>query len=210
MRIGRLHIITDIDVQHRYTHAELAEHAIAGGADTIQYRSKSLDVAGMLHEAGAVREVCRARGVPIIINDRVDVCLAIEADGVHLGRGDMPIDVARRLLGPGFIIGGTARTVEHVLEARRLGADYVGVGPVFGTTTKQVDHVLIGLDGVRSIADAAALPVIAIAGITHRNAGQVLQAGADGVAVISDVCAAVDVRAAAERLAHVVAAVGTH
>jgi thiamine-phosphate pyrophosphorylase len=204
-RIGRLHVLTDTTLQTRHTAARLAELAIAGGADTIQYRSKATNMHALVADASSVVEVCRAAGLPCLINDRVDLCLAVDADGVHLGREDMPIDIARRLLGPGRIIGGTVRNVEHLREAVRLGADYVGLGPIFGTTSKHVSLAPLGLDVVREVASASRIPVIGIAGITVANAAAVVAAGAYGVAVIGAVCAAEDVTAAARALATILA-----
>lgn len=195
--IGRLHVITDTTIQQRYSHAELAERAIAGGADTIQYRSKSPDIRAMIQEAREVGHVCRRAGVPFLVNDRLDVALAVDADGVHLGRGDMPIAVARRILGGGKIIGGTVRNPEHLREAVQDSADYVGLGPIFGTTSKALAIEPLGLEMIRRVTAAAAIPVIAIAGITTLNVAAVLEAGAYGVAVIGAVCAAEDVAAAA-------------
>ena len=198
--IGRLHVITDTTVQSRYSAAELAMLAIDGGADTVQYRSKAADMRALIAEAASVRDVCARAGVLFLVNDRVDLCLAVDADGVHLGREDMPLDIARRILGPNRIIGGTVRGVDHLIEAERLGADYVGLGPVFGTTSKQVPLAPLGLGVVGDVARAASIPVVAIAGITSANAASVIGAGAHGVAVIGAVCAADDVRAAASEL----------
>jgi thiamine-phosphate pyrophosphorylase len=199
-RIGRLHVITDTTLQHRYSHAELAELAIRGGADTIQYRSKSPDIRLLLREASEVREVCTHYSVTFLVNDRVDVALAVDADGVHLGREDMPLPVARKLLGPDRIIGGTVRNREHLRQAIRESADYVGLGPVFGTASKSVAHDLLGLEVVRQVSAESTIPVIAIAGITVANAGEVIAAGASGIAVIGAVCCADEVEGAAREL----------
>jgi thiamine-phosphate pyrophosphorylase len=196
--IGRLHLITDTQLQDRYSPAELAELAIEGGVDTVQYRDKSGDVRRMIDEAGQVLEVCRAAGVLMLVNDRVDVALAVNADGVHLGRTDMPIEVARRILGPDKVVGGTIRNADHLRTAMEQGADYVGLGPIFTTGSKQVDHPQLGLDGVRQVTTNASIPVICIAGITVASAADVIAAGAYGVAVIGAICNAEDpARAAA-------------
>jgi len=200
-KIGRFHLITDTQQQRRYSHAELAELAILGGADTIQYRSKSDDVRVMIDEALSVRHVCALHGVTFLVNDRVDVALAVEADGVHLGRGDMPIEMARRIMGERMIIGATIRNRAHLLDAVRASADYAGLGPIFGTSSKQLGIEPLGLDVVQEVCVEAPIPVIAIAGITADNVPDVMAAGAYGVAVIGAVCCADDVRAAAERIA---------
>jgi thiamine-phosphate pyrophosphorylase len=198
--IGRLHVITDTVLQTRYSHAELAERAILGGADTIQYRSKHPDIRVMIEEASLVAAVCRAHGVPFIVNDRVDVALAVGADGVHLGRGDMPVEMARRIVGEGMIVGATIRSREHLEEAVRAGADYAGLGPVFSTSSKSVGIEPLGIETVRVVCAGSPIPIIAIAGIDAGNAPSVIAAGAYGVAVIGAVCAADDVRGAAERM----------
>jgi thiamine-phosphate pyrophosphorylase len=198
--IGRLHVITDTVIQHRYSHAELAELAIAGGADTIQYRSKAGDIRAMIAEAGDVVAVCRAHNVPLIVNDRVDVALAVGADGVHLGRGDMPVGIARRIVGKGMIVGATIRNREHLAEAVREGADYAGLGPIFATSTKSLGIDPLGLEVVRDICASSPIPIIGIAGIDASNAGDVIAAGAYGVAVIGAVCAADDIAGAAAEL----------
>ena len=198
--IGRLHLVTDTNIQSRYTHAELAELAIEGGVDTVQYRSKQNDFRQLMSEAGAVAEVCRQRGVLFLINDRVDLCLAVGADGVHLGRNDMPIEIARRLLGPSKIIGGTIRNRAQLLESVESGADYVGLGPVFATASKSVDHAPLGLETISEVAHETPIPVIAIAGISEVTITQVLETGVYGVAVIGAIAAAADVAAAAARL----------
>jgi thiamine-phosphate pyrophosphorylase len=198
--IGRLHVITDTNVQRRSTHAELAALAIEGGADTIQYRSKDPDIRTMIAEAERVAAVCRAHGVPLIVNDRVDVALAIGADGVHLGRGDMPVEIARRIVGEGMIVGATVRNREHLAEAVRGGADYAGLGPIFATSTKIVGVEPLGLAAVRDVSSASPIPIIAIAGIDLSNVRSVIAAGAHGVAVIGAICSAADVRAATQAM----------
>ncbi|MCC7437411.1 MAG: thiamine phosphate synthase [Armatimonadetes bacterium] len=200
MHIGRLHVITDTTVQSRYSHAQLAELAIRGGADTIQYRSKESDFLELMKQAGAVAEVCRSANILFLVNDRVDLCLAINADGVHLGLRDMPVGIARGILGNTKVIGGTIRNANHLALAEREGADYVGLGPVFATSSKQLAIPPVGLETVRHVARVATIPVIGIAGITAKNARSVVEAGAWGVAVIGAVCAAEDVAAAAQKL----------
>lgn len=200
--IGRLHVITIEDDGSRpyRSPAELALQAIRGGADTIQYRSKGSNLARMLDEALAVRSVCREHGVTFIVNDRVDLCLAVDADGVHLGRDDMPIPIARRILGSERIIGGTVRNVDDLERAEAASADYVGCGPVYATETKELPIGPLGIPGLHAVADAASIPVIGIAGIGEGNVAEVLEAGAYGVAVVSAVGRAYDPEAAARTL----------
>lgn len=199
-RIGRLHVLTDETVQDRFSHLEIARRAIAGGADTIQFREKRKGARELVEIAGAICGVCRAADVPFIVNDRVDVALAVDADGVHLGRGDLPIAVARRLLGRGKIVGGTASTMEEAIEAREEGADYVGFGHIYATASKTKHGDPKGPGALRPICAALGIPVIAIGGIDETNFTAVLEAGAWGIAVIGSVCAAPDPARAASIL----------
>jgi len=198
-RIGRLHVITEGDDGGRpyRSHAELASMAIDGGADTIQYRSKGANFRTLIAEAGEVVWVCRERGVLCLINDRVDLCLAVGADGVHLGGEDMPIGMARRILGAEKVIGATVRDISDLRAAEAESADYIGLGPIFRTESKRLHIEPLGLERVAMVSRAASVPVIGIAGITAANAPEVIRAGAYGIAVIGEVARASDPRAAA-------------
>jgi len=191
-KIGRLHVLTDFHFQQIYTHAELTEMAIEGGADTIQFRQKHGSFRDILHEAEATARVCASRGATLLINDRVDVALAVGADGVHLGQTDMPLTAARRILGPDAIIGITTPTISLAKRAEQDGADYVGFGPVFATHSKASSINVQGLEAVLEICNSINLPVIGIAGITPNRAPDVIRAGAHGVAVMSAVTQASD------------------
>jgi len=199
-RLGRLHVLTDETVQSRFTHAELAEMAIAGGADTIQFREKKRSTKELVDIAETLRRVCRARNVPLIINDRVDIALAVDADGVHLGQRDLPVAVARKLLGPEKIIGGTAATLDEAIAVQNEGADYLGFGHIYSTTSKQKHGAPKGPEALAEICGALAIPVIAIGGIDQENFLPVFDAGAWGIAVIAAVCAAPDPTRAAREL----------
>ena len=196
--IGRLHVLTDETLQQRFTHLEIARLAAEGGADVVQIREKRAHTTReQVDLARRAREILPA-GVQLIVNDRADVALAAAADGVHLGRDDLAPDVARRILGAGHIVGGTANSIE---EARRRFADpldYLGVGPVYGTVSKQNPAPELGLDALARIARESPVPIIAIGNITPERVPEVLAAGAHGIAVLSGVaCAADPVRAAA-------------
>ena len=199
-RIGHLHVLTDETVQDRFSHTELAEMAIAGGADTIQFREKTKGAKQLVEIAGAIRRVCRDANVAFIVTDRVDVAIAVDADGVHLGRNDLPIPVARDLLGPDKIIGGTASTLDNAIEAQNAGADYVGFGHIYPTTSKKKNGDAKGPDGLREVCRVLTIPVVAIGGIGEENFTAVLDAGAWGIAVIAAVCAASDPARAARAL----------
>jgi thiamine-phosphate pyrophosphorylase len=192
VKIGRLHILTDTTIQSRFDHVELAEQAIRGGAEVIQFRQKSGTTLEMIQAAKRVRAVCRRAGVPLIVNDRVDVAIAADADGVHLGRDDFPIRLARQLLGPHRIIGGSAGSITEARAGYEEGADYLGCGPIHATATKPDAGPAAGAKLVSAIARVLPLPLIAIGGVTEADLDMLLGAGAHGIAVISAVCAAAD------------------
>ena len=179
--------------------ADIAAAAIRGGADMVQLREKMLDGRPFLDLAERIRTLTADTGTTFIVNDRVDIAAAAGADGVHLGQTDMPCDRARELLGPGTIIGVSAHNSDEGRRAERDGADYLGVGAVFPTSTK-ADTTEGGLELVRTMAATAIVPVYAIGGIDADNVGSVVEAGADRVAVCGAVIGADDVEAAARRI----------
>ena len=198
--IGRLHVITDIFLQTRYSHVELTEMAIAGGADTIQFRQKGGSTRQMIEAAGRMGRICNDAGVLFVVNDRIDIAIASKADGVHLGQDDFPIPLARELLGSEKIIGGSVGTLEEARRCLSEGADYVGFGPVFPTSSKDDAGPVSGIEALKKIVSAVSLPVIAIGGIDEKNAPDVIRAGARGIAVISAVCCQADPEKAARAL----------
>lgn len=187
-RIGKLHVLTDTSMQERFSHLELTSMALAGGADTIQFRSKSGSTRELIEIAGQMKELCSKSGVPLIINDRVDIAMAVNADGVHLGQDDFPITLARKMLGPDAIIGGSAGTLAEAEKCLAEGADYIGSGPVYGTSSKLDAGPATGIDNIIMLAGKINLPIIAIGGVTACDLNELLAAGAYGVAVISVVC----------------------
>jgi thiamine-phosphate pyrophosphorylase len=201
----RLCAITDVTGRPGLTHAAAAGAALAGGAPCIQLRAKNHPAAALLAEARAIRQAARAAGALFILNDRLDVALAAAADGVHLGQDDLPAARARRLLPPGTLLGISTHTLEQARRAVGDGADYIGVGPVFPTSTKETGYAPVGLAGLSAIAAAVAVPVVAIGGITPADAPRVIRAGAMAVALISALMAAQDItgatRAVLDRLA---------
>ncbi|MGD0230187.1 MAG: thiamine phosphate synthase [Syntrophorhabdales bacterium] len=199
-KIGRFHVLTDTLLQKDFSHVELARLAIAGGADTIQLREKAGSTREMIRVAHEMQLVCREAGVTFIVNDRVDVAIASHADGVHLGQGDLPIPLARKLLGEGAVIGGSAGTLEEARACLMEGADYVGFGPVYETASKDDAGPASGLDLLEEIVRTIGVPVIAIGGISPGNIPRVMQAGAHGIAVISAVCCQRDPEEAARIL----------
>jgi thiamine-phosphate pyrophosphorylase len=184
----------------------VAAAAARGGVTIVQLRDPDATTRGLIAAAEALQAVLAPHGVPLVINDRVDVALAVGADGVHLGDRDMPAATARRLLGPGRIVGVT---VHDAAEARAVDteiADYAGIGPVFATTTKAEARPAIAVDGFRALRRLVPLPVVGIGGIDAARTADVIAAGADGVAVVSAICAAADPEAAARAIAAAVAA----
>lgn len=199
-----LYVITDAKLSRGRSHLEVIRAAIAGGATVVQYREKEGTTRQMIEEARALRELARQAGVPFIVNDRVDIALAVDADGVHVGQDDMPAPLARKLMGPERIVGVSVDNLEQALQAERDGADYVGAGPILATPTKPDAAPPIGLEGLAEICRQVSIPVVAIGGINETNAAAVIAAGAAGVAVVSAVVAAPDVEAAARRLREIV------
>lgn len=168
------------------------EEALGAGVTLLQYRSKYKDGGAMYQEALALKELCDRYHVPLIINDRVDVALAVGAAGVHVGQDDLPCRVVRNLVGDDFLIGVSAHNSEEAREAAAAGADYLGCGAVFGTATKAGVGTL-GLERLRSIRQAVSLPMVGIGGVKATNYGQVLATGANGAAIISGILAATDI-----------------
>ena len=187
-QIGKLHILTDTVLQSRFSHMEITRLAIAGGADTIQYRQKSGSTREMIEVARNMKRLCSEAGVTFIVNDRLDVAIAAEADGVHLGQDDFPIPMARGLLGEGRIIGGSAVTLDEARKCLSEGAGYVGFGPVYPTSSKDDAGPVSGIDILKQVVEVIPLPIIAIGGVSAENIPDVMRAGAHGIAVISAVC----------------------
>lgn len=198
--IGKVHVLTDVELQSRFSHLELTRRALAGGAHVVQFRQKAGATRELIELACQMGRLCREAGAVFIVNDRVDVALASEADGVHLGQSDFPIPLARRLLGEGRIVGGSAATLEQARRCVEEGADYVGFGPIYPTGSKADAGPGRGLGLLREVASAVPVPVVAIGGIDAGRARAVLEAGARGVAVISAVCCQEDPAEATRRL----------
>ena len=204
MTAPRLYVILDRSVAGGRDLDAILAGALDGGAEMIQLREKTCPSGTLFPLAQRLRARCRAAGVPFIVNDRVDLAVAVDADGVHLGQDDLPPAAARALLKPGMILGLSTHSVEQAKAAQAAGADYVAVGSMFPTATKP-EFQLVGPALARQVRPVVRVPLIGIGGITPDNVGDVIAAGVDGVAVISAVCAAPDPRAAARRF---VAAIG--
>jgi thiamine-phosphate diphosphorylase len=193
-----LYVILDRAAARGRDLVDVLEATIAGGCRMVQLREKEWPPGRLWPLAERVRGRCQAAGVTFIVNDRLDLALAVDADGVHLGQEDLPAERARTLLRPGMILGLSTHSVAQARAARATGADYIAVGSMFPTPTKP-DFELVGPDLIRKLRGEIAVPLIGIGGITHDNVAEVIRAGADGVAVISAVCAATDPEAATRR-----------
>ena len=195
-----LYLVTDRGSSRGRAAADIVREAVAGGVTCVQLRDKHSPTRELIAEARRLKALLRPVGIPLIINDRLDVALAVEADGVHLGQQDMDIADARRLAGPAMLIGISVESLTDAVRAERQGADYLGISPVFATPTKTDTAAPLGLEGVERIRQAVGLPLVGIGGIKADNAAAVIAAGADGVAVVSAIVAADCPRTAAAEL----------
>ena len=195
-----LYLVTDRILSRGRSTCEIVEAAVAGGITVVQLREKDCTTRQFIAEARLLKELLLGTDIPLIINDRLDVALAVGAEGLHLGQQDMPIADARRLAGPDMVIGISAESLDDALRAQAEGADYIGISPVFATTSKKDAAAPLGLEGIRRIRRVVKLPLVGIGGITLTNAAEVMQAGADGVAVVSAIVSALCPRTAAAAL----------
>ena len=195
-----LHVLTDRDWSCGRDFLTVATAALDGGATMIQLRDKTASTRLLIEEGLALRTLTRERGALLIVNDRLDVALAVEADGAHVGQEDMPVALARRLLGPERILGVSAATRQEAEEAMAGGADYLGVGPIYPSQGKADAGPATGVELLTELAEQYTIPLVAIGGITAANAAEVIRAGASGVAVITAVVHAEDIVAAARNL----------
>jgi len=200
-----VYVVTDETVAGGRSHAEIARLATAGGADVIQLRDKARSCSELVRIGREIAIIAHGAGAGFLVNDRLDVAIACGADGVHLGQGDVSCGVARQIAPPGFIIGVSVGSVAEARDAEREGADYVALSPVFATGSKHDAGPGHGPGLLRRIRSSVSIPVLAIGGIGPENAGEVIGAGADGVAVISAIAGAPDITGATRRMVAVVA-----
>ncbi len=200
-----LYLVTDRHLSLGRTTAEIVASAVKGGVSCVQLREKNLAKHEFLDKAEILKELLAPLDIPLIINDYPEIALAVNAEGVHLGQNDMSVREARDLLGKDKIIGISAECLEDAIRAEQQGADYIGVSPVFATTSKADTGMPLGLEGIRRIRRHVRLPLVAIGGITSENAGRVIAAGADGIAVISAIVSAVSPEKSARRLTELIA-----
>ena len=191
--LSGLYVILDPSVRPDRPLTEVLRSSTTGGANIFQFRNKTASMKEAYAEALPLRKLAAELGVLLIVNDRCDLALAVDADGVHLGQDDLPYADARKVLGPEKIIGLSTHSAAQVREADRLKPDYIGFGPIFTPGSKQDHDPVVGLDGLRAIRPLTSLPIFAIGGITLDQTRAVMQAGADGVAVISAILKAPEV-----------------
>lgn len=182
-KLGRLYLITDTEIQKKYSHYEIAEFAVKAGVDIIQLRDKSKPAGLLAEEAIKISRLCKKNNVLFIINDRVDIAMVSVADGVHLGKTDLPISEARKLLGNRKIIGGTAHNLKEALHCQKQGADYIGYGHIYPTSTKYKPEMPKGTKKLAEIVKKINIPVFAIGGINTGNISDVMNTGVHGTAI---------------------------
>ena len=201
----RLYLVTDRNCLQQQTLEQAVEQAILGGVTLVQLREKAITSKAFYERALRIKAICHHYNVPLLINDRVDIALAVEADGVHIGKSDLPCGVVRQILGKDKIIGVSARTAQQAIQAQADGADYLGVGAMFATSTKQ-DAQTVSIASLTQIRQAVTLPIVAIGGINHttlpalQQALQAADTSIDGVAVVSAILGQKDVKLASEKL----------
>ena len=197
-----IYLVTDDGCLQGRALIDCVREALEGGVTLVQYRAKTASSAEMYAEALQLKALCDSFNVPLIINDRLDIAMAVGAAGVHLGQDDLPCAAARKILGEDYIIGVSAHNPAEAKAALQSGADYLGCGAVFGTATK-ADVQKLGPDGLAAICKAKGLPVVGIGGVTADNYREVRAAGADGAAIVSGILAQPDIRATVEAIARV-------
>lgn len=197
-----IYLVTDDGCLQGRALIDCVREALEGGVTLVQYRAKTVSSAEMYAEALQLQALCDSFKVPLIINDRLDIAMAVGAAGVHLGQDDLPCAAARRILGEDYIIGVSAHNPAEAAEALQSGADYLGCGAVFGTATK-ADVKKLGTEGLTAICREKGLPVVGIGGVTADNYREVRAAGADGAAIVSGILAQPDIRATVRAIARV-------
>lgn len=200
----RLYLVTD-DQQDLTTLKNVVREAVAGGVTMVQIREKQADIGHFIERALAVKAVLKHTGVPLIINDRVDVAMAVEAEGVHLGQTDMPVLLARRIMGPDKIVGLSIETKQQLMEAQYLPVNYLGLSAIFATSTKTNINTQWGIKGLAEAVQLSALPIVAIGGINATNLQAVMATHVEGVALVSAICHAACPQQAARHCHNVLA-----
>jgi thiamine-phosphate pyrophosphorylase len=197
----QVYLVTDPDLAAGKDLSAIVEQAVKGGVSMVQIREKKASTLDFYQQALAIKKILRPYKVPLIINDRLDIALAVDAEGLHIGQSDLPYAIARQLLGKDKIIGLSVENIEQAKEANELDVDYIGLSPVFSTQTKEDIAKPLELEGIREIASFTKHPTVAIGGINKENTASILGAGADGVAVVSAIICSDTPELAAKELA---------
>ncbi len=200
----RLYLVTDHALCGARDLLRIVDDAVRGGVTCVQLREKTKNTRDFVAQAQALKHLLAPLHIPLVVNDRIDIALACQADGIHLGQSDMPVQDARRLLPEHVFIGWSVENLTHVKEASALPVDYLGVSPVFATPTKTDTAPAWGLSGLAQVRANTPLPLVAIGGIHTGNASEVLRAGADGLAIVSAIMSATDTTQAASDFSHIV------
>lgn len=204
-----LMFVTDDSIRDDNSFFAILEAALKGGATIIQLREKSCNTATFYRRAIRCKELCDTYKIPLIINDRIDIALAVNADGVHIGQTDIPFNVARRLLGKNSIIGLSVSTLEQAVKDNAQAADYIGISPIFSTNTKTTDLARpLGIAGLKAIRELYSKPIVCIGGIHKNNTKEIIDNGANGIAVVSAISKAEDPEAATKELKEIVCKTG--
>ncbi len=200
-----LYLVTDEKAGRGRDIIEIVKQAVKGGVTVVQLREKELNTRQFVERAAALKKILKPYNVPLIINDRLDIALAVEADGLHIGQNDMPLELVRKTVSGNMIIGLSVETIQQVRDAEELSVDYLGVSPVFSTPTKtDFDEKPWGLEGLRKAREISKHILVGIGGINAGNAEDVIKAGADGIAVVSGICSADNPESASRELIQIV------
>lgn len=206
----RLYLVTDPELCSQHGLLETVRDAVRGGVTAVQLRDKTATTSALVKMGRDIATGLADTGVPLIVNDNVEAAIAIGADGLHVGQGDMKVDKARRLIGPDMLLGLSCETVEDARMTDPAIVNYIGVSPVFATPTKTDHSLAVGIEGLRAIAAATPVPKVAIGGLKSHHFEAIFENGADGVAVVSAICGQPDAEAAASALATKIAQVTVH
>lgn len=198
----KLYLVTDRDILKNVDLCTAVEEAILGGVTLVQLREKNMSTLEFYNTAVKIKEITDKYNIPLLINDRMDIALAVDAAGLHVGQSDMPAEIARKILGSDKILGVSATTLEEAIKAEKNGADYIGVGAVFPTTTKD-DARAVPIESLKEIKERVSIPVVAIGGINENNAVLLKPANIDGISVISAILGKDDIRKAAQIMASI-------
>ena len=199
-----LYLVTDRDLSMGRSLEEIVEEAVKGGITMLQLREKNTSTADFYKIACSLKNLLKGHNIPLIINDRLDIAIASDADGLHIGQSDMPYSVVRKILGKDKIIGLSVETIEQARKANELDVDYIGLSPVFSTNTKTDINTPLELEGIREIASFTKHKTVAIGGINTQNTGDIIKNGADGIAVVSAIISQENPRMAAAELKKII------